>query len=95
MSSSGRSRPIRSQLKAFCATPTSILEGRVRHEYGPDLQFTVDHEAGDFIFIEPGVPHEVLNVSDTQPVVAVVSRSSAAEWDDIVDYPSRRRPAKE
>jgi uncharacterized RmlC-like cupin family protein len=72
-----------------------ILEGRVRHEYGPDLKFTVDHEAGDFIFIEPGVPHEVLNLSDTEPVVAVVSRSSAAEWDDIVDYPSRRRPAQE
>ena len=72
-----------------------ILEGRVRHEYGPDLKFSVDHAAGDFIFIEPGVPHEVLNLSETDPVVAVVSRSSAAEWDDIVDYPSQRRPAKE
>ena len=69
-----------------------ILEGHVRHEYGPDLQYTVDHEAGDFIFIEPGVPHEVINLSATDPVVAVVSRSSAAEWDDIVEYPSRRRP---
>jgi uncharacterized RmlC-like cupin family protein len=71
-----------------------ILEGRVRHEYGPDLQHQVDHQAGDFIFIEPGVPHEVLNLSDTEPVVAVVARSSAAEWDEIVDYPSRRRPAE-
>lgn len=70
-----------------------ILEGRVRHEYGPDLQYTVDHEGGDFIFIEPGVPHEVLNLSETDPVVAVVARSSAAEWDQIVEYPSRRRPS--
>ena len=69
-----------------------ILEGRVRHEYGPDLRYAVEHEAGDFIFIEPGVPHEVLNLSDSKPVVAVVARSSAAEWDDIVQYPSRRRP---
>ena len=69
-----------------------ILEGRVRHEYGPDLRYAVEHQAGDFIYIEPGVPHEVLNLSDTDPVVAVVARSSAAEWDDIVDYPSRRRP---
>ena len=69
-----------------------ILEGRVRHEYGPDLRYTVDHQAGDFIFIEPGVPHEVLNLSATEPVVAVVARSSAAEWDEIVDYPSQRRP---
>ena len=70
-----------------------ILEGRVRHEYGPDLRYTVDHQAGDFIFIEPGVPHEVLNLSDTEPVVPVVARSSAAEWDGIVGYPSTRRPA--
>ena len=69
-----------------------ILEGRVRHEYGPGLQHTVDHQAGDFIFIEPGVPHEVINLSPTDPVVAVVARSSANEWDEIVDYPSSRRP---
>ena len=69
-----------------------ILEGKVRHEYGPGLQHTVDHQAGDFIFIEPGVPHEVLNLSATEPVVAVVARSSASEWDEIVDYPSSRRP---
>ncbi len=69
-----------------------ILEGKVRHEYGPGLQHSVDHQAGDFIFIEPGVPHEVLNLSATDPVVAVVARSSASEWDEIVDYPSTRRP---
>jgi uncharacterized RmlC-like cupin family protein len=72
-----------------------ILEGHVRHEYGPDLRYTVEHQAGDFIFIEPGVPHEVINPSETEPVVAVVARSSAAEWDQIVDYPSRRRPASQ
>src|SRR5262245_33041288 len=40
-----------------------ILEGRVRHEYGDGLVEQVDHEAGDFIFIAPGVPHEVVNRS--------------------------------
>ncbi len=68
-----------------------ILEGRVRHEYGPDLSLSVENEAGDFIFIEPGIPHEVCNMSDTEPVVAVVARSDASEWEHIVDYPSRRR----
>ena len=63
-----------------------ILEGRVRHEYGEELAERVDHEAGDFIFIAPGVPHEVFNLSDTDPVVAVVARSSADEWDSIVPY---------
>jgi Predicted mannose-6-phosphate isomerase len=70
-----------------------ILEGRVRHEYGPDLSTKVDNQAGDFIFIAPGVPHEVCNLSDTDPVVAVVARSDASEWENITDYPSKRRPA--
>jgi uncharacterized RmlC-like cupin family protein len=69
-----------------------ILEGRVRHEYGENLTLSVDNQAGDFIFIEPGIPHEVLNLSDTDPVVAVVARSDASEWEHIVDYPSNRRP---
>ena len=63
-----------------------ILQGRVRHEYGPGLKKSIDNQAGDFIYIEPGVPHEVFNLSDTEPVVAVVARSSADEWDNIVPY---------
>src|SRR5712671_6875030 len=70
-----------------------ILAGRVRHEYGEGLAHKVDNEAGDFIFIEPGVPHEVLNLSATEPVVAVVARSDASEWEHIADVPSRRRPS--
>ena len=63
-----------------------ILEGRVRHEFGDRLTKTVENEAGDFIFIEPGVPHEVFNMSDTEPVVAIVARSDASEWENIVNY---------
>lgn len=69
-----------------------ILEGHVRHEFGERLEKTVDNGPGDFIFIEPGVPHEVCNLSDTAPVVAVVARSDAGEWEHIVDFPSTRRP---
>jgi len=72
-----------------------ILQGRVRHEYGPDLQYSVEHQAGDFIYIEPGIPHEVFNLSDTEPVVAVVARSAADEWDKIVNYPSKYRDQAE
>lgn len=69
-----------------------ILQGRVRHEYGRGLEKHVDNAAGDFIYIEPGIPHEVLNLSDTEPVVAVVARSDASEWENIVSYPSKRKP---
>ena len=70
-----------------------IIQGRVRHEYGPGCSLSIDNEADDFIFIEPGVPHEVLNRSDTEPVVAVVARSDASEWEHIVKYDrARARP---
>jgi len=68
-----------------------ILEGRVRHAYGDGLTRSLDNQAGDFIFIEPGVPHEVYNLSATDPVVAVVARSDPGEWEHIVNYPSERR----
>lgn len=63
-----------------------ILAGRVRHEYGPALEHVLENQAGDFIFIEPGVPHEVFNVSATEPVVAVVARSDSSEWENIVSF---------
>jgi uncharacterized RmlC-like cupin family protein len=63
-----------------------ILAGRVRHEYGEGLKQVVENTAGDFIFIEPGVPHEVFNLSDTEPVVAVVARSDASEWEHIIPF---------
>ena len=67
-----------------------ILEGSVRHDFGEGLKHTVENTAGDFIFIAPGVPHEVFNLSDTLPVVAVVARSDASEWANIVPYPRER-----
>jgi uncharacterized RmlC-like cupin family protein len=67
-----------------------ILEGRVRHDYGPGLSKRIENQAGDFIFIEPDVPHEVYNLSDTDPVVAVVARSDADEWQHIVPYDRTR-----
>jgi uncharacterized RmlC-like cupin family protein len=69
-----------------------ILHGRVRHEYGPGLKKVVDNEAGDFIYIEPGVPHEVFNLSDVEPVVAVVARSDPNEWEKIIPYDRNSQP---
>jgi len=63
-----------------------ILEGNVRHEYGHKLTKTLENTAGDFIYIKPGVPHEVFNMSDSEPVRAMVARSSANEWDNIIPY---------
>jgi uncharacterized RmlC-like cupin family protein len=69
-----------------------VLDGHVRHDFGEGLAQSIENAAGDFIYIEPGVPHEVCNLSSTEPVVAVVARSDASEWEHIVEYPSERRP---
>jgi uncharacterized RmlC-like cupin family protein len=66
-----------------------ILSGRVRHEFGHKCERILENGPGDFIFIAPGVPHEVFNMSDTEPVVAVVARSDASEWANIVSYDRR------
>lgn len=72
-----------------------ILEGNVRHEFGDGCKQVLENTAGDFIFIAPGVPHEVFNMSDTEPVVAVVARSDASEWAHIVDYDRAQLRAKD
>ena len=46
----------------------------------------LENQAGDFIYIKPGVPHEVFNLSQTEPVVALVVRSSAEERDNIIPH---------
>jgi uncharacterized RmlC-like cupin family protein len=71
-----------------------IVQGRVKHTYGENLSQEVINEAGDFIYIKPGVPHEVFNIGD-EPLIAFVARSTADEWDKIVNYPSNYRPVEE
>jgi uncharacterized RmlC-like cupin family protein len=68
-----------------------IVQGRVKHTFGAGLANEVINEAGDFIYISPGVPHEVFNIGD-EPLIAFVARSTADEWDKIIDYPSVFRP---
>ena len=68
-----------------------IIEGKVRHEFGENCEQILDNEAGDFIYIKPGVPHEVFNLSDTKPVVAFVARAAADEWDRIIPYERKKK----
>ena len=63
-----------------------LLKGSVRHEFGPGCRNSVTHSEGDMFYIEPGLPHEVFNCSDTDWVEAIVSRSDASEWQNIIPY---------
>jgi len=63
-----------------------ILEGHVRHEYGHGCKLIMDNRAGDFLYIKPGVPHEVFNLSNSEPAVAVIARSAADEHEQTIPY---------
>jgi uncharacterized RmlC-like cupin family protein len=63
-----------------------VLEGRVRTRWGPLLEHEVLSEAGDFLFVPPGVPHEAINMSATEPARAVVARNDPAEQDKVEPY---------
>ncbi len=67
-------------------TAIYLLQGRVETRYGPDLCQSVINEAGDFIFIPANVPHQPVNLSDTEPAQAIVARNDANEQEHVEPY---------
>ena len=67
-------------------TAIYLLRGRVETQFGENLQESVIHEEGDFIFIPPGVPHKPVNLSDSEPALAIVSRNDPNEHENVVSY---------
>ena len=68
-----------------------VLQGRVETRYGAHLEQVVVSAAGDFLFIPPGVPHEALNLSASEPARAVVARNDPAEQDKVQPLPALGR----
>ena len=63
-----------------------VLEGEVKTRWGNELENEVISIAGEFLFIPPGVPHEAINVSQSNVARAVVARNDPAEQDKVVPY---------
>jgi uncharacterized RmlC-like cupin family protein len=63
-----------------------LLEGRVETRYGPGLSKSVINEAGDFLFIPPDVPHQPVNLSQTEPARAIVARNDPNEQEHVIPY---------
>ena len=63
-----------------------VLEGRVCTRWGVSLEHEIVSEAGDFLFVPPGVPHEAINLSASEPARAVVARNDPAEQDRVEPY---------
>jgi uncharacterized RmlC-like cupin family protein len=67
-------------------TAIFLLKGRVETRYGKGLTQSVINEAGDFLFIPPGVPHQPFNLSDTEAAQAIVARNDPNEQENVVPY---------
>lgn len=63
-----------------------VLEGKVLTRWGAELENEVISEAGDFLFIPSGVPHEAVNLSASATARAVVARNHPAEQDQVQPY---------
>lgn len=67
-------------------TTIYIIKGRAETKYGEKLEHSSINEAGDFLFIPPNLPHQPINLSDTDEVIAVVSRNDPNEQESVVLY---------
>jgi len=71
-----------------------VLSGQVTTKYGIGLKKSTVHKEGDFIFIPPDVPHQPINMSDTEPVNAIVARNDPNEQEHVFllsEQKSRKR----
>jgi uncharacterized RmlC-like cupin family protein len=67
-------------------TAIYVIKGRAKTCYGEGLSESVINEAGDFIFIPANVPHQPINISDTEEVVAIVARNDPNEQEKVIPY---------
>src|ERR1700675_3982791 len=59
-----------------CETSIGIVSGRPRNTFGPTgVEESMEAEAGDFVYIAAGEVHVEENVSETEPLVVVISRN--------------------
>lgn len=61
-----------------------LMQGRVETRYGENLEKSVVNVAGDFIFIPPDVPHQPVNLSDSEAAIAIVARNDGDEQEHVI-----------
>ncbi|MFO7541025.1 MAG: cupin domain-containing protein [Chloroflexota bacterium] len=73
-------------------TAIYMLQGTSAMWYGENLEEHMVAKAGDFIYIPAGMPHLPYNPSDTEPAVAVLSRTDPNEQESVVLRPDLEKP---
>lgn len=63
-----------------------VIKGKAETRYGKNLEHSSVNEAGNFLFIPPNLPHQPVNLSDTEQVIAVVARNDPNEQESVVVY---------
>lgn len=64
-------------------TAIFMLEGEAEFKHGANLEHTDRVQAGDFIYIPAGVPHQPYNPTDTV-AKAVIARTDPNEQESVV-----------
>ena len=64
-------------------TAVFVLEGAAEMRFGPNLEHVMRTEAGDFVYIPAGVPHQPYNPTEL-PVRAVIARTDPNEQESVV-----------
>ena len=64
-------------------TAIFAIEGAAEMRHGPSLEHVMRIEAGDFVYIPPGVPHQPYNPTDAT-VRAIVARTDPNEQESVV-----------
>jgi uncharacterized RmlC-like cupin family protein len=64
-------------------TAILVLSGRARMRYGEGLAKELEVQAGDFLYIPPGMPHQPFNASD-EVARAVLARTDPNEQESVV-----------
>jgi uncharacterized RmlC-like cupin family protein len=65
-------------------TAIYIIKGRVETRYGPGLTHSTINQAGDFLYIPADLPHQPINLSKSEPALAIVSRNDPNEQESVV-----------
>jgi uncharacterized RmlC-like cupin family protein len=64
-------------------TAIFVLEGSGEMRHGPHLEEVMSFEAGDFVYIPAGVPHQPYNPTD-RSLRAVLARTDPNEQESVV-----------
>jgi len=68
-------------------TAIYVLSGESGTYYGEQLEHHVIARAGEFLYIPPNTPHLPYNLSQTEPVVAVISRTDPHDQESVILMP--------